>query len=51
MIPSFHLTLPVNIDQPESLKYTISLDNREIDFFKAQSGIEKVEIDLEWSVY
>lgn len=51
LIPSFHLNVPVDVDNPASLKYTVSLDNTEIDFFKHQSGIDKVEIDFEWSVY
>jgi hypothetical protein len=48
LIPSFHSEATPNIDDPASLKFTVSLGTYEIDFFKSQSGIEKVEIDFEW---
>lgn len=50
LIASFHFESNANLTAQASAKCTVSLDSTEIDFYKSQSGIERLEIDLELKV-
>ena len=51
LIPSFEATSSPTLDSAASLHFTTTIEAAEIDFFKAQSGIQRIELDMEWVVY
>jgi len=50
-IPSYEASMGPDRTQLASTKFTVSFDFKEIDFYKHQSGIQRVEVDIEWGIY
>lgn len=51
LIPSFEASVQPTPEDPASLSFTATIESTEIDFFKRQSGIEKIEVDFVWSIH